>query len=437
MHRTQLIMINSRSNSNLSLDGYTISRNGNDIVLEITGESMIRFYIDECFKWFASDQSKQPPHPYILIDKVAEDIATIVNGNVRLDRYSNYFRTRLEHYSFRGTAVFSKEDNNYGYYAHAYQIDTQNTGALKFHLHGDLFDPVHPNWSRPVFEYKYTKMKTKEKHEIWFRDFGAYSCNSSIIKKLSELTEHCPCNPRYFLMRFISYSSFLCYVCPICGKKYFCDCFLPLKQNWRENRKWWLKRYPDLDENTEYRHGICHVCRSDVPPPVFGHKMYISFFMQKYAPWVFKEAYIQHGISGMKYLKSRELRDAENHVRKQLGVYKIGEKWISETALYYLIRTLCADSYDVIHHARPAFLNGMEYDVYIPELKLAFEYDGVQHHRAVDFFGGEGSYSKTKERDQAKNDISEKHKIKLIRVKEGFSENQIDLIIKAQEDKCL
>jgi hypothetical protein len=44
-----------------------------------------------------------------------------------------------------------------------------------------------------------------------------------------------------------------------------------------------------------------------------------------------------------------------------------------------------------------------ELDIWIPELKLAIEYDGEQHFRPVSVFGGEEGFERTKARDAMKN----------------------------------
>lgn len=56
------------------------------------------------------------------------------------------------------------------------------------------------------------------------------------------------------------------------------------------------------------------------------------------------------------------------------------------------------------------------YDFYLPDLNLLIEYDGEQHYRPVEFFGGEEYFRKTRERDQDKNFLAKTLGFRLIRI---------------------
>ena len=60
--------------------------------------------------------------------------------------------------------------------------------------------------------------------------------------------------------------------------------------------------------------------------------------------------------------------------------------------------------YKVIPQYRPFWLKSsfggqMSYDIYISELKIAIEYQGEQHFKPVDYFGGEESFKKVQIRN--------------------------------------
>jgi len=65
---------------------------------------------------------------------------------------------------------------------------------------------------------------------------------------------------------------------------------------------------------------------------------------------------------------------------------------------------------------RPNWLQRMELDVYVPHLKLGFEYQGVQHFKPIDFFGGKETYIAQAQRDKLKKEICDKEDVTLIYV---------------------
>lgn len=85
-------------------------------------------------------------------------------------------------------------------------------------------------------------------------------------------------------------------------------------------------------------------------------------------------------------------------------------KWKSEQLLYEIVKQIYPQK-SVFYQYRPSFLlyqnRQLSYDIYIPSLKIAFEYQGKQHFEPVDFFGGEESFIKQKERDKLKKKLSE------------------------------
>jgi len=93
------------------------------------------------------------------------------------------------------------------------------------------------------------------------------------------------------------------------------------------------------------------------------------------------------------------LREAENLLRENHSLPRIGEGWISEMQLYNLVKTFFPEAQ---HHAIPSWLRPQHLDVFVPSKKLAFEYQGRQHFESVDFFGGEESFERTKKLDRRK-----------------------------------
>ena len=89
--------------------------------------------------------------------------------------------------------------------------------------------------------------------------------------------------------------------------------------------------------------------------------------------------------------------------------------------------------YSIRQNYRPDWLEGLELDFYIDEIKLAAEVQGQQHyvftphfHKSIDDFNSQ------KERDERKKYICKLHGIKLVEI---FTEKDADLFISLVREK--
>ncbi len=114
------------------------------------------------------------------------------------------------------------------------------------------------------------------------------------------------------------------------------------------------------------------------------------------------------------------LIESENRYRESIGVPRIGEGWISETSLFYIVKETYSQ-YDVVQHGHPKWLGKQHLDIYFPKLNIGIEYQGLQHYEPVPFFGGEKAFIINKERDQRKKYLCEHNHCVLIYVNEGYS----------------
>lgn len=91
------------------------------------------------------------------------------------------------------------------------------------------------------------------------------------------------------------------------------------------------------------------------------------------------------------------------------GVIK--SKWKHERILFELVRK----SYpDALFQYRPSWLGQQSIDIYIPQLFIGIEYQGIQHYEPVAFFGGEEGLKKRKELDDRKRRLCLANHVKLI-----------------------
>lgn len=132
------------------------------------------------------------------------------------------------------------------------------------------------------------------------------------------------------------------------------------------------------------------------------------------------------------------LIEAEDMYRESIGVPKIGEGWINETALFYKI-TEHYKNYKIVHHGHPKWLGKQHLDIYFTKENIGIEYQGIQHYKAVDYFGGEDGFVKTQERDERKRQLCAENSCILICVNEDYNfkdvVSQIDKAINAQQKR--
>jgi hypothetical protein len=102
--------------------------------------------------------------------------------------------------------------------------------------------------------------------------------------------------------------------------------------------------------------------------------------------------------------RSRVERWIENFVRDTTGYPRVGEGWPSETLLYKIICNLYPSEH-IEMHAKPRFLEGLEIDVFLPERKLAVEYQGIQHYKPIEHWGGDKALKNLQERDARKRKL--------------------------------
>jgi len=94
----------------------------------------------------------------------------------------------------------------------------------------------------------------------------------------------------------------------------------------------------------------------------------------------------------------------ENLVRQEFGFRKVGEGWVSEALLSKLISRLLPE-HEVIRHHRPQWLEGLELDIYVPNLRLGIEYQGQQHFHAVEAWGGQTALARVQKSDARKLEL--------------------------------
>jgi hypothetical protein len=117
-----------------------------------------------------------------------------------------------------------------------------------------------------------------------------------------------------------------------------------------------------------------------------------------------------------KFITTKEeentLSDKMKQIEEELILQgKIPSKWMSEAEMFRLIKQ---EYPSARMHASPDWLNPQHLDVYIEDMKIAFEYQGAQHFLPIEFFGGDEGLKKRLKLDQRKKELCSKHGVELI-----------------------
>ena len=105
-------------------------------------------------------------------------------------------------------------------------------------------------------------------------------------------------------------------------------------------------------------------------------------------------------------------RLARTKIRTKLtadGVIK--PKWKHELSLFHAVRGRYPDT---LYQYRPDWLGRQSLDLYIPSLRTAIEYQGVQHYLPVEFFGGEEALAQRQDLDRVKKELCAANSVQLI-----------------------
>jgi hypothetical protein len=229
-------------------------------------------------------------------------------------------------------------------------------------------------------------------------------------------------------------------------------------------------------EAIEFASEVCHRCNLVTPEKNYCADMYGGKFKQRYG-WYIQQKYFYFGVFPLSYNylpeacpeellsklqeaeeleekiqsihsperleASQEVQDltserkkltreidnfVENAVREEFGHDKIGKGWTNETMLFNIVQKLLPDSYEVIHHYRPDWLDGLELDIFVPDAALGIEYQGQQHYEPVEIWGGEGALARQQANDERTAELCEQNDVTLVEFKytEPLTEEHVE-----------
>ena len=115
---------------------------------------------------------------------------------------------------------------------------------------------------------------------------------------------------------------------------------------------------------------------------------------------------------------------------------RVPSKWSNEYKLYVAIKRYVPDAQ---YQHRCAWLGSQSFDIFLPTQNIAIEYQGEQHYKSLEIFGGEEGFAETKRRDEQKQKLSSENGVALkmwnyiyhvsdTSVKSFLQKNGIDII---------
>ena len=107
-----------------------------------------------------------------------------------------------------------------------------------------------------------------------------------------------------------------------------------------------------------------------------------------------------------------------------------GEKEIARVLRNNDIEYVIQHRFEDCRHKRP-----LPFDFYLPEHNSVIEYDGVQHFKPIDFFGGEEMFEYRVKMDEIKNNYCKAKGIEMLRIPYTENENIENMIMDFIENK--
>jgi hypothetical protein len=90
------------------------------------------------------------------------------------------------------------------------------------------------------------------------------------------------------------------------------------------------------------------------------------------------------------------------------GGARIIKQWLKNNKIIYNAE-YCLNNFGILNCR-------YRFDFYLPKLNVAIEYDGEQHFKPIEYFGGESEFIQRVRHDRDKDEIAERYGIKVIRI---------------------
>lgn len=156
----------------------------------------------------------------------------------------------------------------------------------------------------------------------------------------------------------------------------------------------------------------------------FGHLVAMKYVGKKGVPGNYKRSWLCLCDCG-NYIEVT-LSDLVTGNTQSCGCTQIsrGEKLIYDLLVKYEINFIQQKTFSDCKNIKK-----LPFDFYLQDYNIAIEYDGEQHFRVIDFFGGKDEFIMRQKRDQIKTKYCIEHNIHLIRIPFYYTKEEIEKMI--------
>lgn len=169
-----------------------------------------------------------------------------------------------------------------------------------------------------------------------------------------------------------------------------------------------LPFYHNPSKTVYVRRNIDHILEAGYFSSELDFFLSLTQILMPFFQWWYQDLTLYEEKDGYR----TDWRLARTKIRTQLtadGIIK--PKWKHELTLFHAVRKRHQDT---LYQYRPDWLGRQSLDLFIPSLQTAIEYQGIQHYRPVDFFGGEEALLQRQELDRQKRTLCEENNVRLI-----------------------
>ena len=169
-----------------------------------------------------------------------------------------------------------------------------------------------------------------------------------------------------------------------------------------------LPFYHNPSKTVYVRRNIDHILESGYFSSELDFFLNLTRILMPFFQWWYLDLALYEERDGYR----TDWRLARTKIRTKLtadGIIK--PRWKHELSLFHAVRKRHRDT---LYQYRPDWLGRQSLDLYIPSLRTAIEYQGIQHYHPVEFFGGEEALLQRQELDRQKKILCGDNHVRLI-----------------------